>query len=146
LDPHVVEQFFDACKEEFVRGNAEERARRDAEGFVFPESDLIHDGESLFRLGSIEEVVKERHTSTFSNRFNSHRFEFLVDTTDAPVLSNLALFGAAIPVAGDFISNPIAEHPRKLEKKLGNCYCKHAHKLWKSGGALVFSGTGYPRK
>lgn len=145
LDKEVVGQFFDTCKEEFVRGNAEERARRDARDFVFPTGDLLRDGECLRKQGTIEQVVRDRQFLTQGERYNLDRFgQYLSDTSDSVVLRGLAEFGAVIPVASDFVINPVAEPPRQLERKLGNCYCKHAHKLWKSGGALVFREQDIP--
>ena len=145
LNVDNIVSFFDVCHEEFVRGNAEERARLDAQEFVFPTKDLLRDGDSLRRLHTIDAVVQERHQLQSGNRFNTDRFEeHLSKTTDAPVLCGLAGVGAPIPVASDFIFNPVAEAPRKLQLKLGNCYCKHAHKLWESGGALVFREEDIP--
>lgn len=145
LDKSAVAQFFNTCEVEFVRGNAEERARLDAQDFIFPQEDLMHDGESLRRLGTIEEVVRERQFHSQNDRFNSIRYQtYLADTSDAPVLCGLAGLGATIPVASDFVINPIVEPPRQLQRKLGKCYCKHAHKLWKSGGALVFREEDVP--
>ena len=145
LDTDEITAFFALCEEEFVRGNAEERARSDAEDFVFPASDLLRDGDSLRRLHTIEAVVQERHSLQSAGRFNSDRYAaHLSSTSDAHVLCGLAGVGAPIPVAHDFVFNPIAEAPRKLQLKLGNCYCKHAYKLWKSGGALIFREEDIP--
>lgn len=144
MDSSTLQTYFNACKEEFVRGNAEERARADARDFVFPSADLCRDGHSLQRLGTIEEVVRERQLSSRESRFNLDRYKLLSATTDAPVLFQLAKFGASIPVGGEFAINPVAERPRKLQYKLGNCYSKHAYKLWKSGGALVLREQDIP--
>lgn len=146
LDVHTLETYFNVCKEEFTRGNAEERARLDAVDFVFPLEDMCRDGVSLQRLGTIEAVVRERQLSNQDSRFNLNRYQYLSDTIDAPVLLALATSGAAIPVSSDFVSNPVAEKPRKLQQKLGNCYSKHAHKLWRSGGALVLREQDVPTK
>jgi len=145
IDEEAVALYFNLCKEEFVRGNAEERARIDALDFVFPESDLIRDGEVLKNLGSIERVVRDRQNGTRIDRYNLERYQaYLSNTSDSDVLRVLAESGAKIPVADDFIFNPVTEPPRQLQRKLGNCYSKHAYKLWKSGGALVFRETDIP--
>ena len=145
MDVDAISRYFDACKAEFLRGNAEERARVDAIDFVFPQEDLEVDVESLRRLGSIEAVVRDRQLQSQAMRFNIDRFHtYLSDTADKLVLRDLAVHGAAIPVANDFVINPVAEAPRLLQRKLGNCYSKHAYKLWKSGGALVFREHDVP--
>ena len=145
VNTEAIMRYFDVCKEEFVRGNAEERARNDARDFVFPKNDLIHDGKSLQQLGTIEEVVRDRQSRTKGERYNSDRYDlYLSETSDATVLCDVAEFGAAIPVASDFVINPAIEPPRQLQRKLGNCYCKHAYKLWKNGGALIFREQDIP--
>ena len=103
VDIGAIELYFELCKEEFVRGNAEERARNDARDFVFPEGDLIYDGKSLRQLGTIEAVVRDRQLRRKEERYNSDRYgKYLAGISDAIVLSRVAEFGAAIPVASDF--------------------------------------------
>ena len=140
----AVQEYFNTCKKEFVRGGAEEMARVDAEDFVFPSEDLCRDGVTLQELGTIERVVRERQLSSRVTRFNIDRYQLLADTSDASVLRELASSGASIPVAADFVINPVPERPRKLQLRLGKCYSKHAYKLWKSGGALVFREQDIP--
>lgn len=138
FDRKAFERFFDSCRAEFVRGSAEEAARLDAEDFEYSDEFLTRDARDLDRLGSIEALVRERQDSVRASRFNEERFNNVFSSvTDAKVLKLLATEGASVPVASNFINNPVAEKPRNLQRKLGKCYSKHVFKLWQKNSALV---------
>ena len=57
--------------------------------------------------------------------------------SNANVLMDLAVWGARLPVASDFVFQAEPEKPRSLQKKLGLNYSKQVKKLWDKGGVLV---------
>lgn len=139
FNTQLFKHFFNTCQKEFVRGNAEEIARLDAADFKFSEETLAQDGNDLRRLGTIENLVLERQASVRADRFNETRCRALFSgVADSERLLRLATEGAYVPVGSDFVTNPVAEKPRNLQKKLGNCYSKHAYKLWLKKAVLIF--------
>ena len=130
--------FFHSCETQFVRGNAEKIARAASEGFAWREEDLDRDGLDLVRLGSISALVADRRSISHTNRFNAERCQkYFSAVSNAEVLMDLAVWGARLPVAEDFVFQNTPEKPRALQKKLGLNYSKQVKKLWDKGGVLV---------
>ena len=130
--------FFHSCETQFVRGNAEKMARAASEGFAWKDEDLDRDGLDLVRLGSISALVADRRSISHTNRFNAERCQkYFSEVSNAEVLMDLAVWGARLPVAADFVFQNTPEKPRALQKKLGLNYSKQVKKLWDKGGVLV---------
>ena len=141
IRPIVVDEFiefFRVCEHEFIRGNAEERARLNACDFEFLPGVVERDGLDLARLGSIDELVRERQAQNNPHRFNVDRCQAVFSQTEnADILMDLALNGASVFVGDDFEFQSEPEKPRQLQLRLGKCFSVHASKLWNSGGALI---------
>lgn len=138
VEVHELMIFFHSCEAQFVRGNAEKAARAAAEGFAWEETELDRDGNDLIRLGSVSALVFERRSANSANRFNAERCQkYFSEVSNADVLMDLAVWGARLPVASDFVFQATPEKPRALQKKLGLNYSKQVKKLWDKGGVLV---------
>jgi len=134
VEVHELMIFFHSCEAQFVRGNAEKAARAAAEGFAWEEAELDRDGSDLLRLGSVSALVLERRNANNANRFNAERCQkYFSDVSNADVLMDLAVWGARLPVASDFVFQATPEKPRALQKKLGLNYSKQVKKLWDKG-------------
>ena len=131
--------FFRSCEVQFVRGNAEKAAKEVAEGFTWGEGELDKDGEDLLRMGTISALVSERRGLSAEHRFNAERCaKYFSTVSNADVLMDLAIYGAKLPVANEFVFQSEPEKQRSLQKKLGLNYSKQVRKLWEKGGVLVF--------
>lgn len=109
-----------------------------ADGFVFPASSLSRDWDSLIRLGSLSEVVREIQTAESPHRYNEERCRALFqDDPEYEKLLALAITGAVVPVGPDFISSNSPESFRALHHRIPHTFSKHAYELWEKKQALL---------
>lgn len=118
-----------------------------AEYESFPLEVANTDRDSLVRLGgSVERVIAEKHLRTAALGFNIDRVRATVppEYPKFELLCELAEHGATIFVPETFVPTTEKPESRSSLARLQRVFRYHAHKLWKSGKAVVIKWTDIP--
>ena len=125
---------------EFERNNKIKEAGEDSSTFVAPPGFFDRDLADL-RLGSsTSRLIEVRQRSWSPDHFNLERFNAVFADLPEPDRSRLfviATLGASIPLPEGFVRLSSPPPLRPLAKNLGNCFLKHAVKLWEAKKVLV---------
>ena len=129
------------CQREFVRGIAENIAKKDSATCTADERvlDASKLRLALQRCGSIEAVIREVQLKEQSSRFNEERCKACFsEYEEFDKLLEIARSGASVPLPDGFQLNQIQPSRRQLDMRLGNAYLKHAIKYSQSGEMVLF--------
>ena len=120
---------------EFLRSAANSAAME----FSIPAELIANEALLLSTAGSFESFISMKKDAVRALRFNEDRSrKFFSNDPEFSTLLEIAIHGATIVVAPNFVPIEVPEQPRASHKALQQTFLAHAYKFWqKSHGALL---------
>ena len=138
INPSQLRQHFVDLGREFRRDGAIERAVEATSGFVWPENAFTRDTEDLRRVGSVDELIRERQAGIRSSVLNEENVRtWFANDPEFSRLLDLAQNGVRVDVGPIFQKRSTPPPFRNLRLRLGKVWPAYACEVWQQGLAVL---------
>ena len=138
--PEEICEFVAVAWDEFSKAGMESRAFQDAFEFQLPPEAFTRDLIDLKRCGSLIALISERQAVAAPDRFNIDRVNRCFKhcgLEDMTRLRDMAINGTRFVLPEGFVAQHYPNPMRNIYQRLGNCFDKHAIRLWTEGRVLL---------